>query len=381
MMAAIRSSDRVTTMLVTDRGLGTSNSSVAQGGLQFPHDNAESLDRYRADMLASAGDGTIHPQRVDHFLSLVRPTVEVLESWGLDLDRDESGTLIRHLAGGLSESRIVTAKGSIGAALLRVLRSKIVDSEVEIRTRCSVNNITRTANGIELATSDGTIPATAVIAAIGGTAFQRSKQLGLPTSNPANQNDRLYTALRRLGLEEIDPDEFQFQPYGIVSLQGEPTGHCVPESIIELGARVVGGDGSPIIHAGANRREVTEAMAARIDEAPLTADGSPAFLLTLGDVDDATLFTRYPQLRRRLLPHRLESGHVHIAPVLHYQLGGFGTRPDGSTSVPGLYLAGEVTGGLHGSNRLMGNGITEAVVDGLAAADAAVRFVSATEER
>jgi succinate dehydrogenase/fumarate reductase flavoprotein subunit len=53
-----------------------------------------------------------------------------------------------------------------------------------------------------------------------------------------------------------------------------------------------------------------------------------------------------------------------VYPTLHYQNGGVQLEPDGSTEVPGLFIAGEVSGGVHGHNRLMGNSLLEVTVFG-----------------
>jgi len=53
-----------------------------------------------------------------------------------------------------------------------------------------------------------------------------------------------------------------------------------------------------------------------------------------------------------------------IYPTLHYQNGGVQFKADGSTAIPGLYMAGEVAGGIHGENRLMGNSLLDIMVFG-----------------
>jgi succinate dehydrogenase/fumarate reductase flavoprotein subunit len=53
-----------------------------------------------------------------------------------------------------------------------------------------------------------------------------------------------------------------------------------------------------------------------------------------------------------------------VYPTLHYQNGGVRLKPDGSTGIPGLFIAGEVSGGVHGHNRLMGNSLLEITVFG-----------------
>jgi succinate dehydrogenase / fumarate reductase flavoprotein subunit len=60
-----------------------------------------------------------------------------------------------------------------------------------------------------------------------------------------------------------------------------------------------------------------------------------------------------------------------VYPTLHYQNGGVSLKPDGATSVPNLYGAGEISGGVHGRNRLMGNSLLEITVYGRRAGRAA----------
>jgi succinate dehydrogenase/fumarate reductase flavoprotein subunit len=76
-------------------------------------------------------------------------------------------------------------------------------------------------------------------------------------------------------------------------------------------------------------------------------------------------------LARRGLDPAKES--VVVGPCAHFLMGGVTIRPDAATTVPGLFAAGEVTGGVHGANRLGGNALTEAVVFGRIAGASAAR--------
>jgi fumarate reductase flavoprotein subunit len=73
---------------------------------------------------------------------------------------------------------------------------------------------------------------------------------------------------------------------------------------------------------------------------------------------------------------------VHVAPAIHHTMGGLSVNTDtqvlraDGTPIPGLYAAGEVTGGLHGANRLGGNGVADIVVNGRLAGIAASRYIS-----
>jgi succinate dehydrogenase/fumarate reductase flavoprotein subunit len=68
-----------------------------------------------------------------------------------------------------------------------------------------------------------------------------------------------------------------------------------------------------------------------------------------------------------------------VYPTLHYQNGGIGIQPDGSTDVPGLYVAGEAAGGIHGRNRLMGNSLLDICVFGRRAGRAAAAYAHQTQ--
>jgi succinate dehydrogenase/fumarate reductase flavoprotein subunit len=63
-----------------------------------------------------------------------------------------------------------------------------------------------------------------------------------------------------------------------------------------------------------------------------------------------------------------------IYPTLHYQNGGLEYQPDSTTRVPGLFVAGEVGGGVHGENRLMGNSLLDIVVFGRIAGASAAAY-------
>jgi succinate dehydrogenase/fumarate reductase flavoprotein subunit len=65
-----------------------------------------------------------------------------------------------------------------------------------------------------------------------------------------------------------------------------------------------------------------------------------------------------------------------IYPTLHYQNGGLEFQPTGETRVPGLFVAGEVGGGIHGANRLMGNSLLDIIVFGRIAGTTAAEFIA-----
>lgn len=75
-----------------------------------------------------------------------------------------------------------------------------------------------------------------------------------------------------------------------------------------------------------------------------------------------------------LVDELLEGNAVEIGVGSHFFMGGIRIDVDGSTSVPGLYAAGEATGGFNGANRLSGNALTEALVQGKVSGESAARY-------
>jgi aspartate oxidase len=379
LIAAAVAAERVPVILLTDRGLGTSNSAVAQGGLQVPDAGTAARRRFVDDIRRSARS-SVDEARLARFVAEVVPTVELLQEWGLELDRDETGALRRRLAGGLSEPRIVTAGDQIGPAVMKVLRHRIEELGVEMRTNTTVTDIAPSGVSLALVTDAGRLPAGACVAATGGLAHRRAIEQGVRTTNPANRNHVLWDSLRRRGLAVVGRNDYQYQPFGIVDEPGNTHDKCVPESIGSLdGVRLVDRDGTQVVELSADRREVTAAMFSAADDGRCipTASGEPALSLTLSAVPVDVVADVYPRLHRRLATWGRSGADLPVWPFLHYQLGGFTTRPDGGTALPGLYLAGEMTGGLHGKNRLMGNGITDALVLGRLAGAAAASYAAA----
>jgi aspartate oxidase len=115
--------------------------------------------------------------------------------------------------------------------------------------------------------------------------------------------------------------------------------------------------------------------AAAADRAERLDDGSPGLWLTLSDVDPDALRRHFPKLVQYLERHDQLGADVLVFPFLHYYLGGFRVNARGESAWPGLFLAGEMVGGLHGRNRLMGNGITDSLVHGRLAGRMAREYV------
>jgi succinate dehydrogenase/fumarate reductase flavoprotein subunit len=379
LMAAIAAGPE--TVLFTDGPLGKSNSSMAQGGLQLPPPGAAALERFGDDMRRSARV-PLDAARVAAFVAHVDETIARLVEWGLELDRDAHGDVVRRMAGGLSEPRIVSSRDQIGPAIMKILLAHVRAARVHVVDHARVVDVQPSARGVRLAVERGGAveqwQARAAVCCTGGTTYREAQRRALPTTNPANENHVLFDRLAAAGLPIEHGDYFQFQPYGLAGSGHEAVGRCVPESIVNFRVRLLDRTGAEVGEIGQDRYALTQRMfaCAAEDRAVRLDDGSPGLWLTLSDVAPDALREHFPKLVQYLERHGGIGTDVLVFPFLHYYLGGFQVNVRCESPLPGLFLAGEMVGGLHGRNRLMGNGITDSLVHGRVAGRAAREYVA-----
>ncbi len=377
LMAALSAAPHAEVVLVTDRAVGRSNTAMAQGGLQLPEPDPASREGFVADVLASARVPVDEP-RVRAFASAIEGTVAQLVAWGLELELDDRGEPRRRIAGGMRAPRVVNTTKLIGPSLIRLLRRRLADSPVTVVDRSPVTSLAPAGDRVVVEIGhQQRLEARRVVCCSGGVTFREALRRGHPTSNPPNRNHDLYDALVRLGLPRVEPDAYQYHPFGLVRSLHERVGHCVPESINGFPVRLLDRDGHEVGPVRQDRYALTHAMlaAAEAGRALEGPGGHPGFRLTLSDLPTSTIASTFAKLHATLSSWDAVGEDVLVFPFLHYQLGGFAVDSQGRTEIPGLHLAGEMVGGIHGLNRLMGNGLTDSLVHGrragLAAAQAA----------
>ncbi len=197
---------------------------------------------------------------------------------------------------------------------------------------------------------------------------------GAPTSNHFGATGDGLVVAYRAGAPLVHPESFQYHPTGIAHPPAL-AGALITEGIRSAGGRLRNGAGDRFVDELLPRDVVAAAVWAEVaaGRGVDLPDGGGAVWLDCRHV--ARLAERFPSVHAKLalVGVDLATTPVPTAPTLHYQNGGIVTGVDGATPIPGLRACGEVAGGAHGTNRLMGNALLEVVATGRATGAAAAR--------
>lgn len=197
----------------------------------------------------------------------------------------------------------------------------------------------------------------AVVLATGGVG-----QLYHPTDNPVDVCGDGIALAWETGAECMDLEFIQYYPYQLQS----PKCMDVHVTTFRLGAHLINESGDRFMEEYPEQELVTRD---RLSQEMFLQEGS--VYLDLMDADLGELQKIHPWLVEKYW----NDEDLIMSPIQHFSMGGVRMDPHGRSSVPGLYVCGEVAGGVHGANRLGGNALTECSVFGrragrTAAADA-----------
>ena len=358
---------------VTKGSRASCNTAKAQGGIQAAVGDDDSPEQHAADIVASSHD-TADPALAGVLAEEAPGAIAWLEELGVAFSRDGGGYRLAR-CGGATRRRLLQVGDRTGHAIATALR-KGLDGELHDHT--ALIGLDRT-NGhftaeLERAGERVQVEAGAVVLAAGGRCYAEAKRAGILTTNQPGATGEATELARALGAEVRDFDALQHHPNGGVwppPLQG----YSIPETTRAYGALLLNRDGERFIDELAPRDTVAAAIVRECDEGRglETPDGRPAVLLDTTRIDPAIAAEVIPYMLRRYRAAGVDplAEPILTYPVLHYQNGGLVIDADGQTTVPGIFAAGEITGGVHGRNRMMGNSLLDCAVYGRRAGRAA----------
>ncbi len=358
-----------------------SNTVMAEGGMSAATDKDDSPAIHFVDTLVG---GRYHNHRdLVHAMVQDGPLiVDWLARLGVAFDRRPDASYFKHRPGGHSRRRSHSIQDITGLEMMRILLDETKNRQVPLWEFCpAVELILNDAGqcmGAVLQNLDTkalvVVHAKAVILASGG--MGRLHPLGFPTSNFYGATADGLVLGYRAGARLVHMDSVQYHPTG-TAWPNQLLGLLISEAVRAQGAQLLNAAGDMFI----GNLETRDALAASIireslgrENHVLTPTGNKGVWLDTPLIDlqhgKNTFEHRFASIYARFMACNINPAlePILVYPTQHYQNGGLAIDIDGKTTVPHLYAAGEVAGGVHGKNRLGGNALLDIFVFGRRAA-------------
>jgi L-aspartate oxidase len=376
MSAAISAREAGASVLVTTKSaLGAGNTGRAQGGIQAALGDDDSAESHFEDTLA-AGHHDARPELVRRLAEGGPDAIQWLESLGVAFSRDD-GRLRLLRCGGASRRRLLQAGERTGAEMVRALRAAVRASGAEVWEATRLVSLTPNGDGWIATVAPGgngarrRVHAEAVVLAAGGGLRGEADALGLGSTNHPDATPEVLRMALELGAEGRELDSWQKHPTGSIWPKAL-AGYALPETTRGYGATLHDAGGERFVDELAPRDVVAQGIVDAVDAGRgIAAPGGQLGVWLDTPAIDRENGEGFTAERLRYVHNRyLKAGvditreRVLVYPVLHYRNGGLAIDDRAQTTLPGLFAAGEIAGGVHGSNRLMGNSLLDTVVYG-----------------
>jgi L-aspartate oxidase len=369
--------------LATKGSIQACNSAKAQGGIQAALGEDDSPELHAADVLASS-HGTADPRLAEVLTAEAPAAIHWLEELGVEFNRENGGYRLAR-CGGASRKRLLQVGDRTGHAITKGLRQAFEaggGTELPDHPLVSLEPV---ENGwrATCGRKDGElahIDAGAVVLAAGGRCFAEAEARGELSTNHPNATGEVTRIALELGAEARDLDALQYHPNG-GAWPATMQGYSIPETTRAYGAVLLNADGEEFTDSLGPRDAVSQAIFDEVEagRGVTTEDGRPAVWLDTTRIPAADADISLPYMLRRYRGAGIDPlrEKLYTYPVLHYQNGGLVIDEQGETTIEGLFACGEIAGGTHGRNRMMGNSLLECCVFGRRAGRAAAERVMA----
>ena len=348
---------------------------MVQGGYNVALAAGDSVERHFMDTI-EGGKWLPHQELAWKLVTLAVERVHELENeLGCFFDRNPDGTIHQKAFAGQTFDRTVHKGDLTGIEIMNRLTEQVWARKIGRLEEYRAVELVKTKPGDALAgvlmvnmrTGEFTfVQAKAVLLATGGGPTMYRYH----TPSGDKSCDGLAMALRA-GLPLRDMEMVQFHPTGLLAgAHTRMTGTVLEEGLRGAGGFLLNGAKERFMHhydpklERATRDIVSRAMYSEMRAGRLTPHGGLYISMAhLGPENVAKLFKGMVE-RCADCGFDLAGGLVEVVPTAHYMMGGVEFNADCSTVLPGLFVAGEDSGGVHGANRLGGNGVANSTVFG-----------------
>ncbi len=359
-------------LIATKLRHGDSNSMMAQGGMQAADREDDSPIKHYLDALGG-GHFTNVPELVKALTMDAPKIMKWHEELGMMYDREDDGEFVELPGGGTSRYRLHSAGDYTGMELMRVLRDEARNLDIPVLEFTPAVELLKDNKGqiagavlMNLETNEYyVVRAKSTIMATGG--FGRLHIQSYPTTNHYGATADGLVMGYRAGVPIRDLDSVQYHPTGAAH-PDQIVGLLVTEKVRSLGAQPVNADGELFVNP-LEPRDIEAAALIRESHGRNNGIQTPTGMkgvwldspLIEEKKGEGTIENNLPAMVRLYERFGIDMTEkpILVFPTLHYQNGGLVINSDSSTPVPGLFAGGEVEGGVHGKNRLMGNSLLD----------------------
>ncbi len=352
--------------LATKGSLQANNSSKAQGGIQASFGDDDSPEQHADDVFRSSHE-TADRELVEVLTGDAQSAIHWLEELGVEFTRDPDGRYRLARCGGASAKRLLQVGDRTGHAITKQLREAWESSSGTSFLNAPLRELAQSNGHWRARVGDHDVETGTVILAAGGRCYAEAEKRGELSTNHPNATGEVTQIAVGLGAESRDLDALQYHPNG-GAWPPNMQGYSIPETTRAYGAVLLNADGEEFTDSLGPRDVVSDAIFNEVAKGRgvETPDGRPAVYLDTTRIDVADAEISLPYMLRRYRGSGIDPLKERILtyPVLHYQNGGLVIDTRAETTLDGVYACGEIAGGTHGRNRMMGNSLLECVVFG-----------------
>jgi L-aspartate oxidase len=363
--------------LATKGSIQSCNSAKAQGGIQAAFAADDSPEQHAQDVWRSSHE-TADMRLVEVLTSEAPNAIHWLEELGVEFTREDGGYRLAR-CGGASAKRLLQVGDRTGHAITVALRDVAEAGGITLFPKSPLASLEPTEHGWRARAGEHSLDAATVVLAAGGRCYAEAEERGeLSTNHPGATGEVTRIALDT-GAEARDLDALQYHPNG-GAWPETMQGYSIPETTRAYGAVLLNADGEEFTDSLGPRDVVAQAIVDEVarGKGVATPDGRPAVYLDTTRISEHDAELSLPYMLRRYRAGGIDplTEKILTYPVLHYQNGGLVIDADAETTLEGVYACGEIAGGTHGRNRMMGNSLLECVVFGRRAGKAAATKAS-----
>ena len=362
--------------LATKTTLQACNSAKAQGGIQAAFGEDDSPAIHAEDVMHSSHD-TADPGLVEVLTSEAPSAIHWLEELGVEFTHSNGGYRLAR-CGGATRHRLLQVGDRTGHAITKSLRETYEAGGGAELPHHALRSVAPTDSGwaasFETKEGPATVDAGALVLAAGGRCFAEAETRRELSTNHPNATGEATRIAMDAGAEARDLDALQYHPNG-GAWPSTMQGYSIPETTRAYGAVLLNANGEEFTDSLGPRDAVSQAIFDEVEagRGVLTEDGRPAVWLDTTRIEQEDAEISLPYMLRRYRGSGIDplSEPIYTYPVLHYQNGGLVIDEHAETTLEGVFACGEIAGGTHGRNRMMGNSLLECVVFGRRAGMAA----------